>query len=155
MDITIGQSTFMHEQNQLRWTLLHVLAFISPTIASVLSCWIICWIIKSLASTSYGPSAMSSIIQSLPAFLSWLTQALKFLWTPILKYQLSLLQNMSVVSTGKNKSIPFIRYEKGDIFSIGCCQLIQKIIIGIDWLKTTDTNKLPGRYPRYYWYRLA
>jgi hypothetical protein len=27
---------------------------------------------------------------------------------------------------------------------MGCCQPIPKIIIGIDWLKTTDTNKCPA-----------
>jgi hypothetical protein len=33
--------------------------------------------------------------------------------------------------------------QKGDLFSIGCCQPIPKIIIGIGWLKTVDTNKCP------------
>jgi hypothetical protein len=38
--------------------------------------------------------------------------------------------------------IPFIRYEKCGLFSIGCCQSI-------------SINVLTGRYPRYYWYQLA
>jgi hypothetical protein len=42
-------------------------------------------------------------------------------------------------------SIPLTHYyEKGGLFSIGCCQLISKIIIGIDWIKTADTNKCPA-----------
>jgi hypothetical protein len=62
----------------------------------------------------------------------------------------SLLQNTSVVSVGKvfwyrpARQIPFIRYEKGGLFSIDCCQPIPKIIIGIGCLKTTDTNKCPA-----------
>jgi hypothetical protein len=49
----------------------------------------------------------------------------------------SLLQNTFVVSTVMYfwyrffRPIPFIRYEKGCIFSIGCCQSIPKIIIGV------------------------
>jgi hypothetical protein len=39
--------------------------------------------------------------------------------------------------------IPFIRYEKGGLFSICCYQPIPKIIIGIGWLKTINTNKCP------------
>jgi hypothetical protein len=37
--------------------------------------------------------------------------------------------------------IPFIRYKKEGIFSIGCYQSISKIIISISWFNTTDTNK--------------
>jgi hypothetical protein len=56
---------------------------------------------------------------------------------------------MSIVSAGRDlwyrpaKPIPFIRYKKGGLFSINCCQPILKIIIGIGWLKTANTNKSP------------
>jgi hypothetical protein len=39
-------------------------------------------------------------------------------------------------------SIPLTHYyEKGGLFSIGCCQPISKIIIGIGWIKTADTSR--------------
>jgi hypothetical protein len=34
--------------------------------------------------------------------------------------------------------------QKGGLFSISCYQLIPKIIIGTDCLKTTDTNQCPA-----------
>jgi hypothetical protein len=37
--------------------------------------------------------------------------------------------------------LAFIRYKKRGLFSIGCYQMIQKIIIGIGGLKIADTNK--------------
>jgi hypothetical protein len=69
MDITIGQSVYLHE---LRWTLLPS-AFISPTIASVL------FMLDCLFD--------HSITGPVRVFLSWLIQALLFLWSGILKYQ--------------------------------------------------------------------
>jgi hypothetical protein len=75
----------------------------------------------------------------------------------------SLLQNTFVVLAAKvslvsilSMPIPFIQYEKRCLFSIGCCQPILKIIIGIVWLKAADTNKCSAdRYPSHYWYRLS
>jgi hypothetical protein len=62
----------------------------------------------------------------------------------------ALLQNTVIVSAGKipfistARLIPFIRYEKGGLFSIGYFQPIPKIIIGIVWLKTVDTHRCPA-----------
>jgi hypothetical protein len=74
----------------------------------------------------------------------------------------TLLQNTSVVSAGKVFLISALQVDtiytiqKRGLFSIGCCQPILKIIIGIGWLKAADTNKCPAdRYPRHYWYRLS
>jgi hypothetical protein len=61
----------------------------------------------------------------------------------------TLLQNMFIVSTGKVSFISarqtdtIYTIQKGGIFSIDCFQPIPKIIIGISWLKTVDTNKCP------------
>jgi hypothetical protein len=61
---------------------------------------------------------------------------------------------VSLVSTLQADTIYTI--QKGGLFSIGCCHPILKIIIGIGWIKTADTNKCPaGRYTRHYWYRLS
>jgi hypothetical protein len=67
-----------------------------------------------------------------------------------------------VVSAGKISLVLALQADtiytirKRRFFSIGCCQSILKIIIGIGWLKAIDTNKCPaGRYPRHYWYRLS
>jgi hypothetical protein len=63
---------------------------------------------------------------------------------------LSLLQNVSVASAGKVSLVStrqvdtIYTIQKGGLFSIGCYQLILKIIIGISCLKATDTNKCPA-----------
>jgi hypothetical protein len=62
----------------------------------------------------------------------------------------TLLQNTSVLSAGKVSLISvrqadtIYMIQKGGLFSIGCCQAIPKIIIGIGCLKITDTNKCPA-----------
>jgi hypothetical protein len=92
---------------------------------------------KKGKSTISHYKEISVYIAQLPGFMPWI--ALKFLTI-----------GASV------RPIPFIRYEKGSLFSIGCCQPILKIIIGIGWLKAADTNKCPAdRYPRHYWYRMS
>jgi hypothetical protein len=61
----------------------------------------------------------------------------------------TLLQNTFIVSAGKVSFISARQADtiymiwKGGRFSIGCFQPIPKIIIGIDCLKTADTNKCP------------
>jgi hypothetical protein len=60
-----------------------------------------------------------------------------------------LLQNMSIVSVGK---VSLVSTRQADIiytirkkvlFSIDCFEPIPKLIIGIGWLNTADTNKYP------------
>jgi hypothetical protein len=54
---------------------------------------------------------------------------------------------MHVISTGKVSLVSarqvdtIYTIQKDGLFSIGCCQPIPKIIIGIGWLKIADTNK--------------
>jgi hypothetical protein len=54
---------------------------------------------------------------------------------------------MFIVSIGKisfvlvRQTDTIYTIEKGGLFSIGCFQPIPKIIIGIGWFKTPDTNK--------------
>jgi type III secretory pathway component EscU len=95
-------------------------------------------------------------------------QMLNYLVVPNLNYCIvtsmatSLLQNTFIVSAGKVSLLSALQVDtiytirKGGLFSIGCCQLILKIIIGIDWLKAVNTNKChAGQYSRHYWYRLS
>jgi hypothetical protein len=62
-------------------------------------------------------------------------------------HALSLLQNTSVISVDKISLLSACQVDiiytirKRRSFSIGCYQPIPKIIIGIGWLKTADTNK--------------